>query len=297
MRRLSLLFAIAAAAYVSAAGADPLPPTAPAAPAAHKVGQTFAYVLQGHVSQSIDGRDPFGHRVHQTGAPTSIDGHENITITGIAPASGSLRLRRSGSVYAIVSGHKKGVARTAWTIVSPRGSIVRDNNKLGGIFLLPLPFLGSESVKSGAGLSVGDAWGAALPIKLFGMISVPTMRFHVLGARSVLGFDVYTISATGSAPMKEPIVTNAGYAMGYALGTAWLAVRADYDFTNRRVVSMTIDVRDTLQLFGSHNKVAGTVRDRQRYDVALDADSLMAGSRQRPPTDPGVDGTGGTRQP
>jgi len=238
------------------------------------------------MAQSVAGRDPFGHKIAQAGLPTAIDAKETIAISSVSPATLDLTLHRSGSVWATVSGKKKGITRTAWTEISARGTILRDNNKLGGVFLLPVPFLGDRSMNAGAALNVGDAWSGKLGIKLFGMMASPTMRFRVTGARALLGNIVYSIAASGSAPMKEPIVTNAGYAVGNASGTAWISLTADYDFTSRRAISMTVDVRDTLQLFGPKNKVAGTVRDRQRYAVEIDANSLMAGSRQPVSSDP-----------
>lgn len=260
----------------------------PAGQAAHHVGQTFAYVLHGHMAQSIDGHDPFGQKIHQSGAPAVIDGNERIAIKGVSPATGDLTLRRTGSVVATVSGrHNKPMLRSGWTVLSTYGTIVRDNNKLGGVFLLPLPFLGDRAVRAGLTLTVGDSWEEKFGVKLFGMLAAPDLRYQVTSSSMLLGKNIFTITGSGSVPMKEPIVTNAGYALGEGIGTAWLTLKADYDPVNRRMVSMNVEVRDTLQLFGPNKKVAGTVRDRQRYDVALDAVSLMAGARPGPSTDAG----------
>jgi len=92
MRRLGIIVVSVVAGLAAAASADPLTP--PATATSHKVGQTFAYVLQGRMSQSIEGRDPFGHRIHQAGIPTSINGHESIAIASIAPGSGYITLSR-----------------------------------------------------------------------------------------------------------------------------------------------------------------------------------------------------------
>ena len=254
---------------------------APANQAAHHVGQTFAYVLHGRMGQSIDGKDPYGQKIHQKAAPAIIDGNERISIKGISVDTGNLTLRRTGSVVATVSGrHNKPALRSGVTVVSQYGTIVRDNNKLGGVFLLPVPFLGDRAVRSGLDLAVNDAWQGKFGVKLFGMLASPIMRYQVTGTSTLLGLNIFTISGTGSVPMKEPIVSNAGYALGQASGTAWLTMKADYDPVNRRVVSMNVEINDTLQLFGPNNRIAGTVRDRQRYDVSLDAISLMAGAAQ-----------------
>lgn len=281
MRRLQLPWAVALALILTplvVGAADESAGATSTAPAVHHAGQTLAYVLHGHMTQSIDGHDPYGQKIHEKGNPAAIDGSEHISIRNVSTTTGDLTLRRTGTVVATVSGkHNKPSLRSGYTVMSPDGTIVRDNNKLGGIFLLPLPFLGDRAVRSGLDLSVGDSWDSKLGVKLFGMLASPMLRYQVVATRPFFGVNIYTISAMGSAPMKEPVVTTSGYQLGFASGTAWMTLHADYDAVNRRVVSMNVDVRDTLQLFGPNNKLAGTVRDHERYDVALDATSLMAG--------------------
>ena len=99
-----------------------------------------------------------------------------------------------------------------WSLVDAQGRVVRDSGKLGGLFLLPLPFLGEFAVKAGNDLAIGDQWSGKLGTKLYGMTSQPELHFIVSGTRSVLGVHVFTIAATGTVPMKEPVMTASGEA-------------------------------------------------------------------------------------
>lgn len=275
MNFIRLCCALVALAFMASSGALGAPGAQ--AQQTHRIGQTYTYVLHGRMSQSINGHDPLGAKVRQPAAPAAIDGSENIAIKSISSATGAMTLRRTGTMVATVSGkHDKPLLHAGVTVVDLYGAVVRDNNKLGGVFLLPLPFLADRAMKSGLDLSVGDQWSGKLGVKLFGMLATPLLRYQVVGTSSLPGIKLFKISATGTAPMKEPIVSNSGYALGFASGTAWVTLQAEYDPVNRRVVSLKVDVRDTLQLFGPNSKLAGMVRDRERYDVSLDAASLMA---------------------
>ena len=168
------------------------------------------------------------------------------------------------------------------------GSIAKDSGNLGGVFLLPLPFLGDRSVNAGLDLAVGTSWSEKLGTKLYGMMARPSMDFQITGQRLVLGVNVYELDATGSAPMKEPIVSNTGEALGYATGTAHISMHGEYDPLNHRIISMDIEVTDTLHIAGS-GKRTGTVEDHQHYAVELDPASLEVGSGQNEVISPPVD--------
>jgi hypothetical protein len=103
------------------------------------------------------------------------------------------------------------------------------------------------------------------------MIARPQMKYTVTGTRLVLGTSVYSIEATGSVPMKEPVVTTTGEMLGYATGKARITLRFDYDRANARVVAMDLRVQDDLNLSGAKKTARGKVSDMQRYLVALDA--------------------------
>ena len=152
---------------------------------------------------------------------------------------------------------------------------------MGGLFLLPLGFLGERSVNGGAALTVGGSWYGKLGTKLYGMTARPEMHFVVTGTRFVLGTSVFSIEASGTVPMKEPVVTNAGEMLGYATGNARISLRFDYDRPNARVVAMDLRVQDDLKLNGGAKAARGKVSDVQRYLVALDAGSISASAISR----------------
>lgn len=272
-------FAYALATLVSSgtAGAIPAVPSpapTPAAIANHKAGQTYDYSLHGEVGQSISGRDAYGRKVEQGAMPTTLNGRERVAIKQ-ASADG-LTLHRSGSITATVASRPVSTKGTGWTLVNRDGVVVRDHGTLGGLFLLPLGFLGERAVKNGDPIAIGDAWTGRLGTKLYGMDARPEMSYSVSGMRYVLGTSVYTIVATGTVPMREPVVTSTQEMLGYATGTAKLELRFDYDRANARVVAMDLTVRDTLTLTGSAKSAHGTVVDTQRYLVALDVNSISA---------------------
>lgn len=252
---------------------------------AHRVGETLSYSLRGDMSQSILGKDGFGKHLNQMSAPTNVKGHESIAITGLS--ADAVTLRRSGTITATVDGAKPVTTSSqGWTIVDSHGRVTRDKGKLGGLFLLPLAFLGEQSVNAGNVLQVGDRWSAELGTKLYGMTQRPLLQFTIVGQRRVLGINVFTIEATGTAPMKEPVMTASGIPLGYATGVAQIKVSADYDRDNRRLVSLDLDVHDTLHYVGSSKHIAGSVKDHQRYLVALDASSMANGSHADLGADP-----------
>src|SRR5579864_4666696 len=102
-----LVLAIVAASVISSsalvASTDPvLPADSALAAQTHHIGETLDYSLHGEMSQTIIGKDAFGRSIRQSSAPTSIKGHENISITGLSP--NLVSLQRSGEVTAIVTG-------------------------------------------------------------------------------------------------------------------------------------------------------------------------------------------------
>jgi hypothetical protein len=243
----------------------------------HAVGDVFNYSLHGTLSQSIVGHDPFGRQVRQVATPTVLQGRERIAVKAIS-AQG-LALHRSGSVVATFNGKSSSTqSGTGWTLVTPLGNVEdRKGSTLGGLFLLPLGFLADRAVNGGATPNVGDRWNAKLGMTLFGMAAQPRLSFSVVGTRRVFGMTVLNLVATGSAPVKEPVVTNDGIALGNAVGTAHVTLRCDYDPASLRAVSMDIVVWADLRLATSRHGASGKVSDRQRYLVALDADSLKGG--------------------
>lgn len=287
-----VLIAIVAATLVSstavlAAPAPAQPATTASAPQTRHIGETLDYSLRGEMSQSIIGSDVFGRPIRQTSAPTSVRGHENIAITGLTASL--MSLQRSGSVTATVDGARPATRNGAgWTKVDRSGTVLEDKGKLGGLFLLPVAFLGEQAVKQGGPLLVGDRWTASLGTKLYGMQSRPVLRYQVVGQRSVLGVKVFSVVADGSARMKQQVMTATGIALGYATGLAHVTLRADYDQANRRLVSMEIELTDTLG-YSVAKHLRGTVRDHQRYLVALDAASMIAGQHGAIGSDPAGD--------
>lgn len=265
----------------SGALAEPAaPPAGQAAPAqtqagVHRVGDAFDYTIHGSVAQAITAHDPLGQRVQQPATPTALDGREHVAIQQIS--QNGITLERSGLIVAVVPNAKpekrlgKGL-----TLVRDDGSIARDTGNLGGAFLLPLPFLGDRSMNAGSDLAAGARWTEKLGTKLYGMTARPTMTFEVTGQHLVLGVDVFEIDAEGSAPMREPIVSNTGESLGYATGTAHITMHGEYDRINRRMIAMQVQVRDSLHLSGPNKHNRGVVGDEQQYVLELDPASIAA---------------------
>ena len=262
------------------------PQTDMPSPRPHAVGDVFNYAVRGTMSTAIDGHDAFGHQVRQIPTPTVLLGRERIAIKDVT-AQG-LALHRSGSIVATFRGKSSPPQSGAgWTLVTPDGKVEdRKGSTLGGLFLLPLGFLGDRAVDQGGSLQTGDRWSGKLGVALFGMTARPRMTFQVAGTREIFGTTVYSVNASGTAPIDEPIVTNDDVAMGDARGTAHLTLRYDYDPHLLRVVSMEIDVVADLRIAPqAHAAPGGSVQDRQHYLVALDAASLRS-SDQPAPADP-----------
>ena len=276
------IFALATVALVSspsmsvADGGSTLP-LAAVSPRPHVVGDIYDYSLHGTLSQAIVGKDPFGRAVRQPATPTDLQGRERIAIKSIN--SSGLSLHRSGTIVATFNGRSSPSQRgTGWTLVTPRGDVKdRKGSTLGGLFLLPLAFLADRAVNDGLTPAIGSAWTAKLGMALFGMTAQPRLHFQVTGSRSVLGVLVYTLTATGTAPVREPVVTNDGIALGDAIGTSRVTLHCDYDPAARRAVSMDIAVAADLKIT-ARGKRAGTLFERQHYLVALDAGSIGATS-------------------
>jgi hypothetical protein len=246
-------------------------------PVAHRVGDAFDYTVRGSMMQAILASDSLGKRIDQPGTPTSLDGREHVAIKQISPQG--ITLHRSGLIVAVVSNQSRKKSGNGWTLVRDDGSIAKDTGDLGGVFLLPLPFLGERSINEGLDLAVGTQWSDKLGTKLYGMTARPTMDFQITGQHLALGVNVYELEATGTAPMKEPIVSNTGEALGYATGTAHISVHGEYDPANHRMISMDVDLVDTLRIStASHH--GGTVDDHQHYVVELDPSSLAASPTQ-----------------
>jgi hypothetical protein len=245
----------------------------------HRVGQVFDYSLHGEVGQTISGRDASGRAVDQRAAATTLTGRERIAIK--QTSTRGMTLHRSGAITASVAGRPVSKPGTGWTLVNSDGTVVRDHGTLGGLFLLPLGFLGERAVNGGATIAVGDSWSGKLGTKLYGMTARPQMKFSVTGTRFVLGTSVFSVQATGTVPMKEPVVTNSGEMLGYATGTAHITLSFDYDRANARVVAMDLRVQDDLRLSGGSKAARGKVSDSQRYLVALDAGSISASAISR----------------
>ena len=224
------------------------------------------YHLHGVVAQAIKARDRFGRRYDQPASMSRLEGREEIVIRQTSP--GALALERSGRIVAVVrekSSPRSGRARTE---LRSDGSLARDDGKLGGIFLFPLPFLATHSINGGAELHVGDRFTQSLGTKLFGMRAPPRVILAV-GAESPAG-DTYMLTGSGAAPMKEFTVAADGTALGYASGTAHLTLSCDYDRRNLRARALTVDVRDTLRLTDASHRTIGTVKDTQHYRITLE---------------------------
>ena len=170
--------------------------------AIHRVGDAFDYTVRGSMTQAILANDAVGKLIDQPGMPTALDGREHIAIKQISEQG--ITLHRSGLITAVVSNRSEKSSGKGWTLVRDDGSIAKDTGNLGGVFLLPLPFLGERSVNAGTDLAVGATWSDKLGTKLYGMTARPTMDFQITGQRLVLGVNVYEIDATGTAPMKRP---------------------------------------------------------------------------------------------
>jgi len=282
------MLAILAAGLVAlqSAVADGSGPSPTPAPQARYVGETLSYSLSAVMSQSIAGSDAFGKAVNQTSAPTNVKLHESIDITKATPQD--LSMHRTGTITAVVVGAKP-VSKTGqgWTTVTSAGQIVHDSGKLGGLFLLPLPFLADAAMKSGGDLSVGDRWSGKLGTKLYGMTAQPRLVFTVTAESVVSGSKVYSIEATGSVPMKEPVMTASGDPLGYAKGTAEISAHFEYDRDNRRLVFMRAELSDTLHYSGPTKHVSGRVKDHQQCEVSLDQASLAGHD------EPGMDPSSG----
>jgi hypothetical protein len=269
-----------AVAAVSQARADTPPPSIIwPSPRPHAVGDVFNYAVRGTMSAEIDGHDAFGRSIHQEATPTLLLGRERIAIKTVS--TNGVALHRSGSIVATFKGKSSPPqSGSGWTLVTPSGIVEdRKGSTLGGLFLLPLGFLGDEAVDGGAPFAVGDHWKAKLGVALFGMTARPMMDFKVVGTRGIFGATVYTLAATGTAPILEPIVTNDDIAMGNARGTAHVTLHCDYDPHLMRVVSMEIDVADEIRVIARAHAPSGVVRDRQHYLVAMDEASIQAESQ------------------
>ncbi|MDQ6768314.1 MAG: hypothetical protein M3Z41_10945 [Candidatus Eremiobacteraeota bacterium] len=278
-----LLVAGLLASPTTVAGASSPGPTP--GPPSRFVGETLSYSLRAVMTQSIAGKDTFGRQINQASTPTSIKLHESIAITKATQQD--ISLHRYGTITAVVVGAKP-VTKSGqgWTTVDSRGLVVRDSGKLGGLFLLPLPFLANASMKEGAELAVGDRWSGRLGTKLYGMTARPNLTFTVTAERFVAGAKVYSIDAAGTVPMKEPVMTVAGDSLGYATGTADITTHFEYDRDNRRLVSMHAELNDTLHYRGPAKRLAGRVRDHQLCDVSLDSSSVSGSVRDEVNAEP-----------
>ena len=261
-------------------------PAAPPSPASqvHSVGDTLSYSLNATMSQGIAGLDAFGRHINQTSAPTTLKLHENISIT--KSSVHDLGMHRVGSITAVVTGarpvNKDG---QGWTTVNQSGVITHDSGKLGGLFLLPVPFLADAAMKGGDELAVGDTWSSQLGTKLYGMTARPHLKYTVVAERLVAGAKIYSIDASGTVPIKEPVMTTNGEPLGYATGIADLSAHIEYDRANRRLISMHAQLTDTLRYSGPTKHTSGHVKDRQRLDVALESAPDPSGA-QSPSDDP-----------
>jgi hypothetical protein len=238
------------------------------------------------MSTAITGHDAFGRAVRQAAVATLVLGRERIAIKSISTTG--LALHRSGTIVATFKGRSSPAQTgTGWTLVTPRGLVEdRKGSTLGGLFLLPLGFLGDQAVSGGTVLHQGDRWISKLGVALFGMQARPMMSFQVIGTREVFGTTVYSLTAVGSAPVVEPVVTNEDIALGNARGTAHVTLHCDYDPHLMRTVSMDIDVVDVLRIVSKGHAPTGTVNDHQHYLVALDEATIQAGAQATPAPDP-----------
>lgn len=254
------------------------PTSAPSTPPQQRTtGERFSYTLHAVMTQSIAGKDAFGKAINQSSAPTNVKGHESISIT--KQTADELTMHRLGSITAVVVGAKP-VTKSGqgWTIVNSHGTIVRDTGKLGGLFLLPLPFLADGAVNAGSELKVGDRWSGQLGTKLYGMTARPHLQYTVTSERTLLGATVYAIDAVGTVPMKEPVMTSAGEPLGYATGAARITAHLEYDRDNRRLVSLKAELRNTLHYAGPSKHVGGSVKDHQQCEISLDPPAVAGGA-------------------
>ena len=259
------------------AGTDAAPASTPlpnAQSAAHRIGDAFDYTIRGSMLQAITARSPLGTKVRQSGTPTQLQGSEHVAVAQVSGQD--ITLNRSGHIVAVVSDKSVKSAGRGLTIVRDDGSIARDSGNLGGVFLLPLPFLGEKAMNAGAELAVGTRWTDKLGTKLYGMTARPMMTFEVTSQHLMLGLDVFEIVAEGSVPMKEPVVSNSGEALGYATGFAHVTIRGQYDHVNHRMLSMDVAVQDELKLAGATSHSAGIVGDTQHYVLELAPASIAA---------------------
>jgi hypothetical protein len=250
------------------------------------VGDIFTYSLHGTLSQAIVGHDPYGRQIHQSATPTDLQGRERIAIKSISLRG--LALHRSGSILATFNGKSStSQSGAGWTLVTPQGDVHdRKGSTLGGLFLLPLSFLADRAVNGGSIPNVGDRWAGRLGMALFGMTAQPRLQYEVTGVRQIFGVTVISLSANGSAPVREPIVTNDGIALGDAVGTSRVTLRCDYDPLSLRAVSMDITISGDLHIRSSNRGSAASVRDRQHYLVALDSQSIQLGQPVLDPQPP-----------
>jgi len=272
-----LLFAAVAALFLTTADAAE-PTTTPPAQVRY-VGETMSYSLHATMSQSIAGDDAFGRRISQTSAPTSLKLHERISITKTTPED--LGMHRLGSITATVDGAKPvNKDGQGWTTVNNAGIVLHDSGKLGGLFLLPLPFLADAAMHDGQDLTVGDTWSGQLGTKLYGMTARPHLKFSVTAERLVGDTRVYSIDATGTVPMKEPVMTTSGEPLGYATGMASVTAHLEYDRANRRIVSMRAQLTDVLHYKGPTKRASGHVKDHQQCEVSLDQEAAAGTQTQ-----------------
>ncbi|HXW50648.1 MAG TPA: hypothetical protein VEJ41_01555 [Candidatus Acidoferrales bacterium] len=249
--------------------ATPIPQTQ-----TRKVGEKLDYSLHALLTQTIAGKDAFGRIIDQQAVPTNVKGFERIVVTKVDGAG--VTLHRSGTITVTVDDVRPVITQPqSWSLIDTRGKIVRDSGRLGGFFLLPLPFLGETAVKAGDDLAVGDAWTGKLGTRLFGMMAQPELHFVVTGTRLVFGVQVFTIQATGTVPMREPVMTLSDEALGYATGIAHISAQLDYDRASRRLVSLEAVLLDSLHYNGPH--AGGMVHDHESWSIALDASSMTEG--------------------
>jgi len=244
--------------------------------AAHRVGDAFDYTIHGSMLQAISARSPLFGAVNQSGTPTELQGSEHVAVQQVSDQD--ITLNRSGQIVAVVSDKSVKSAGRGLTVVLDNGSIAHDTGNLGGVFLLPLPFLGDKVMNAGADLAVGARWTGKLGTKLYGMTARPKMMYEITAQHLMLGLDVFEIVAEGDAPMKEPVVSNYGESLGYATGVAHVTIRGQYDHVHHRMLSMDVEVRDQLKLTGPHKRSVGTVGDVQHYVLELDPASIAASS-------------------
>ena len=277
---------IAAVAALVVSIADVAEPTTTPPSQVRYIGETMSYSLHAVMSQSIAGDDAFGRRINQTSAPTSLKLHERISIT--KTTSQDLGMHRLGSITATVAGAKPvNKDGQGWTTINSAGVVIHDSGKLGGLFLLPLPFLADAAMHGGQELTVGDTWSGQLGTKLYGMTARPRLKFSVTAERLVGNSKIYSIEASGTVPMKEAIMTASGEPLGYATGIADITAHIQYDRANRRLISMRAQLTDMLRYKGPTAHTSGHVKDHQLADISLDQESVAGGQTQADDPSPG----------